>query len=254
MSTVNKYLLLFCVVLLLVLPFAFIARTRAKPLSTTPRIQIIQDLDKQPHYKAQRANPFFADDRAMRPHIPHTIAREDMILQDPAYYQTHPNHPAYRRIVLNSGRKWDAVMLGQVKKDGKAAWLTTLPVALTRQVMARGHQRFVIYCSPCHGRDAYGNGTVNRYVSQLRAEGNANAGTWVPPANLHDPKVVKLPDGEIYNVITNGFAAMAGYKDQVPTADRWAIVAYVRALQLSEEPVNIHQAPPQVRAALEHGR
>lgn len=254
MSTVNRYLLLTCVVLLLVLPFAFIARSRAQLRSTTPRLQIIYDLDKQPHYKAQRANPFFADDRAMRPHIAHTIAREDMILQDPAYYQTHANHPAFRHIVLNSGAKWDAVMLGQTKKGEKAAWLTNLPFALTPQVMARGHQRFVIYCSPCHGRDAYGNGTVNRYVTQLRAEGNANAGTWIPPANLHDPKIVKLPDGEIYNIISNGFAAMAGYKDQIPTADRWDIVAYVRALQLSQMPVNIHSAPGPVRAALEHGR
>lgn len=272
MSTANKYLLLACVITLLAIPFAFIAKSRATA-STTPRLQIVLDLDKQPHYKAQRANPFFADDRAMRPHIAHTIAREDIVLQEPANYQIDPNDPAMRHIVLNNGHTWDEVMLGQRMGRGPGPakplpkgqtkppagphpqWLKTIPIRVTRAVMDRGQQRFVIYCAPCHGRDGYGDGTVQRLVTHLREEGDPNAGTWVAPANLHAKLIRALPVGKIYNIATNGFAAMAGYKDQVPVADRWAIVAYVRALQASGRPIKIDKAPRRVRAELEqfHG-
>jgi mono/diheme cytochrome c family protein len=92
----------------------------------------------------------------------------------------------------------------------------------------RGQQRFNIYCAVCHGTDGYGNGPVNNRAVQRQEQ------KWVPAANLHSDVVRSRPDGHIFNTITNGIRNMAGYGSQIPVQDRWAIVAYLRALQLSQ--------------------
>ena len=118
--------------------------------------------------------------------------------------------------------------------DGKPA--DTFPFAVTREVMERGQQRFNIYCTPCHDRTGSGNGMVVR------------RGYRQPPSYASD-QVRKLSNGFIFDVITNGFGAMPDYAAQIPVHDRWAIVAYIRALQLSQG-ATIDDVPPEERSKL----
>jgi mono/diheme cytochrome c family protein len=94
------------------------------------------------------------------------------------------------------------------------------PEPLTKETLLRGQAKFNIYCAPCHDRTGAGRGVV------------PSKATWVP-GNIHDERIVGLVDGELYHVISNGRRSMPGYRFQIPEKDRWAIVAYVRALQRS---------------------
>jgi mono/diheme cytochrome c family protein len=102
-----------------------------------------------------------------------------------------------------------------VAKDSNA-----FPLPVDMKLLERGEERYKIYCTPCHGLQGDGNGMV------------ALRGMKHPPS-YHDDRIRKEPNGYFYDVITNGFGAMYGYSAQIPPADRWAIIAYVRALQLS---------------------
>ncbi|HEU0179855.1 MAG TPA: cytochrome c [Blastocatellia bacterium] len=117
--------------------------------------------------------------------------------------------------------------------------MTTLPFALTRRTMDRGQERFDIYCSPCHGRLGYGNGMV------------VQRGFRAPPS-YHIDRLRQAPVGHFYDVMTNGFGAMPSYADKVAPDDRWAVTAYIRALQLSQH-ATINDAPPEDRAKLQSG-
>ena len=101
------------------------------------------------------------------------------------------------------------------------ATVKELPFAIDEQVLDRGQERFDIYCSPCHGRTGSGDGMV------------VQRGYRRPPS-FHVDRLREAPPGHIYDVITNGFGAMPDYAAQVPVRDRWAIAAYMRALQLSQ--------------------
>lgn len=117
-----------------------------------------------------------------------------------------------------------------------SAWLQRLPVPLSLALLERGRERFAIDCSPCHGLDGYGRGIV------------VQRGFPAPPS-LHDPKIRALPDGQIYDVITHGYGAMYPASERVTLPDRWAIVAYIRALQLSQN-ARLADVPPAERTAL----
>jgi mono/diheme cytochrome c family protein len=109
-----------------------------------------------------------------------------------------------------------------VPKDSNA-----FPVTLSKELLERGQQRYDIYCTPCHGIQGDGNGMV------------ALRGMKHPPS-YHQERLRQEPNGYIYDVISNGFGAMYGYSAQIPPRDRWAIIAYVRALQLSRNaPVGV---------------
>ncbi len=99
---------------------------------------------------------------------------------------------------------------------------------MTQALVERGRDRFNIYCAPCHGLDGSGNGMVNQRAQELQEP------KWVQPSNLTSDVVRARPVGHIYNTVNNGIRNMPGYGAQVPVEDRWAIVAYVRALQLSQ--------------------
>jgi hypothetical protein len=113
------------------------------------------------------------------------------------------------------------------------------PLQLTPELLKRGQERYKIFCTPCHGLQGDGNGMVSM------------RGMKHPPS-YHDPRLRQVPNGYIYDVITNGFGGMLGYSAQIPPADRWAIVAYVRALQLSRN-VPASELPPDVREKLPKG-
>jgi len=193
-------ILLTCVAMI---PPVVILRARLVP-SDKPRIHIIQNMDSQPKYRAQQQNLMFNDGRAMRPRVAGTISQAGF---------TSDTHYA----------------LGLM--DG--AYATTFPsqVSVDDALLDRGRARFDIYCLPCHGVAGDGDGMVNKRAMVLLNNG-VNGTIWVQPRNLHQPDMQDLPPGRIFHTITNGFGNMAGYAAQIPVADRWAITAWVYALQV----------------------
>jgi mono/diheme cytochrome c family protein len=151
-----------------------------------------QDMANQPRQNPLSPAPFFPDDRSERPIVDNTVARGAVEL-DPLF----------------------------VPKDSNA-----FPLPLTQDLLARGQDRYNIFCSPCHGLQGDGMGMVT-----LRGMKH--------PPTYHSDQVRNEPNGYYFDVITNGFGAMNGYSMQLTPQDRWAIVAYVRALELSR---NAHVA------------
>lgn len=117
------------------------------------------------------------------------------------------------------------------------AFLETIPVPITRPLLERGQQRFNIFCTPCHGPLGNGDGMVARRGFKV-------------PANLHTDRLRHAPPGYLFQVISNGYGAMPDYSNQIHVADRWAIIAYIRALQLSRD-ATVADVPPQDRKKLE---
>jgi len=184
--------------------------------SSRPPIHINPSMFNQPKVLPQTASPFFYDGAAMREPVPGTIAIGEL-KEDAAFF---------------TGRGTD----GQ--------FIATIPVAVNDTLLDRGHNRFRIYCQPCH--DARGDGK-----GILFERGN------VPTASFHQEKILKYPDGQIFDVITNGFGLMSGYKWPVPPADRWAIVAYVRQLErerLARAAATPADAPPPASAEAAAGK
>jgi hypothetical protein len=119
----------------------------------------------------------------------------------------------------------------------KTGYVSALPMPLTREILERGQQRYNIYCSPCHDRAGSGGGMI------------VQRGYKAPPS-LHEDRLRGMPLGYFFGVMTNGFGVMPGYAPQVPPDDRWAITAYIRALQLAEH-ATLDDVPEGERAALD---
>lgn len=182
---------------------------RRGSISRRPPIELFPDMNRQPKLRPQVPNAFFADGRSSRPPIPGTIARGDR----------------YEDLPANTGRT-----------TGTTNFVEAIPVEVTAKLLDRGQQRFNINCSPCHGAQGDGNGVVKKL-------GLATV------ANLHDKRIVELTDGEIFNTISYGKNTMGPYGANVTVDDRWAIIAYVRALQLSRLGA-IDDVPESMRASL----
>jgi mono/diheme cytochrome c family protein len=189
-------------------PPAVIARVRANP-SPNRGIAIIQNMADQPSLRAQQPNELFQDGRAARPPIAGALARQDPVQRD---------------------------VLWQGGADG--AWSTALPPELTLDMamLERGRERYAIYCALCHGYAGFGDGIINVRAQELLANvsGPVDGTVWVQPRSLHEPEVEAQPVGQIFHTISNGIRNMAGYAAQIPVEDRWAIAAYVKALQRSQ--------------------
>jgi mono/diheme cytochrome c family protein len=193
----NVYLvtLFVCVLLVSILGLRGAKFTRP-PLDVFPE-WAFPGMKYQPKFRPQSESTFFADGRADRVPVAHTV-RADLPLRDDDH--------------LYAG------------KDSSGAFASGLPRAITVDTafMARGHERFQIYCAPCHGAAGDGNGITKRY------------GMGATPT-YHDPRIRSMPDGEIFNTITNGKNTMLPYADKLLPEDRWAVVAYVRALQRAQQ-------------------
>jgi mono/diheme cytochrome c family protein len=151
-----------------------------------------QDMHDQPRYEPLEKNAFFEDGRASRPFVEGTVARGQLRLDDHFY-------------------------TGKVNGE----FVTTLPFAATKEVLARGQERYNIFCSPCHDRIGAGTGMI------------VQRGFRQPPS-FHIDRLRQAQAGYFFDVMTNGFGTMYGYADRIQPKDRWAIVAYIRALQLSQ--------------------
>jgi hypothetical protein len=122
-------------------------------------------------------------------------------------------------------------------KDSTGQDSDEFPFSITRDMLQRGRDRFEIYCVPCHGFTGNGDGLV--------VQRGFN-----PPPSYNSDRLRQAPVGHFFDVVTNGFGSMPSYAAQLPVRDRWAIIAYIRALQLSQN-ANISDAPPEVQAGLE---
>ncbi len=172
----------------------------ALTLSLSPTLAVVllftagcrRDMQDQPKYKPLKSSAFFEDGRDSRPLVADTVAR---------------------------GHLDDDTLL----YTGKAGtgFTTEFPFPVNRDVLARGQERFNIYCSPCHDRTGSGNGMI------------VQRGYRRPPS-FHIDRLRGSPVGYFFDVITHGFGVMPDYASQVPVRDRWAIVSYIRALQLSQ--------------------
>ncbi len=158
--------------------------------SKRPPIHIISDMDYQPKYKAQSSNSFFYNQMTMQQPVPGTVALGEL-MQD------------------------DAVTLG---KDADGNYVATIPLERSEALVARGENRYAIYCAPCHRASGDGQGI-------LYSRGG------VPTTSLHDDRLRTMPDGELFNVISAGVGLMPSYAYPLSLEDRWAVVAYVRELQ-----------------------
>ena len=161
----------------------------ANRTSRKPPIEVFPDMDRQPKYKAQSASAFFSDGRADRRPAPGTVARG--ALKDDDRFHLGEENGKY------TGRN---------------------PLEIDAALLARGQERYNVYCAPCHDRTGSGRGIVGQKSLWL-----AN--------NLHDDRIKQMADGELYHVVSYGRRSMPGYRFQIDEHDRWAIVAYVRALQ-----------------------
>ncbi len=173
-------------------------------LSRKPPIEIFADMDNQPKFQPQRPADFMANGVSSQLPVAGTVARSRPIhtVDGPVYlFQDAP---------VNTGRI-----------VGTTNFVETNPLPINRQLLVRGRERFDIYCSPCHGRLGDGNG-ITKKIGDMPAV-----------VNLHDDRIVTMTDGEIFNTITHGKNTMGAYGPLIPTQDRWAVVAYLRALQLS---------------------
>ncbi|MBX2819820.1 MAG: cytochrome c [Rhodothermaceae bacterium] len=163
-------------------------------------IHLNPNMDHQEKFEAQEKNTMFADERAMRPPVPGTVAR-GFLREDTRFYQGI---------------------------DEAGELITDMPVPVTRDLLERGQERYEIYCTVCHGSAGDGKGVI--------MVGNGGKGYgYIPAPDYHAERLIELSNGHYYEIISNGTptGTMPGYAQQIPVADRWAIIAYIRALQLS---------------------
>ncbi len=170
-------------------------------VSTLPPVHIWHGMEWQPKYHDQGESRFFADGRAMRPLVPGTVAH-GFLDEDTVFYRGMENGQYVAELPL-------AKVESALRVDSLAA------------VMQRGRQRFNIYCAPCH--DTTGN-----------AQGLVVQHGYPTPLNLSSQDPLGAPDGKLFGYITDGIRNMPPYGPEIPVADRWAIVAWVRVIQRSQ--------------------
>jgi hypothetical protein len=193
------FLTLFAIAVVLVVA---IAGFRGSLSRRTP-IEVFPDMDRQLKLRPQTPNGFFANGRSSQLPVPGTIARSTPL--ETASGLVFP----YEDAPVNTGRL-----------TGTTNFVELNPLTVNLELLERGRERFTIHCSPCHGASGDGNGITKKYGMAV-------------VANLHDKRIVRMPDGEIFNTLSYGKGLMQGYAGQIDLSDRWAVVAYVRALQLA---------------------
>ncbi len=164
-------------------------------------VHINPNMDRQPKFIGQQKNTLFENQMSMRPLIAGTVPR-GFLHEDQAFFRG---------------------------MDENGEPVTTMPIPVTRDVLLRGQERYDIYCTVCHGASGDGKGII--------MVGNDGKGYgYIPAPNYHTERFFEMPDGHYFDIISNGTptGTMPGYATQIPVADRWAIVAYIRALQRSQ--------------------
>lgn len=179
--------------------------------SDDPPVLLERNMYDTERYNPESYSDFFPDHRTMRPPVPGTIARDR--------YEDDPE--------VATGLLAD-----------RSAYVMTIPQALVQRIggmdklLARGQERFGIYCAPCHGLTGDGKGMV--VCKRDKATDPCESRGFPPLPSYEDPRLRTMPDGQLFATITHGVRTMPAYGPQIPAQDRWAIVGYVRALQMSQ--------------------
>ena len=189
-------------------------------LSRNRPMQIFPDMKRQAKLRPQTANGFFANGLSSQLPQPGTVAQEiPLLVAGKEVY-------SFEDVPVNTGRM-----------TGSTNFVELNPFPVTAQFVTRGQRQFNIYCSPCHGQTGEGTGMTKKI------------GAMAVVANLHDQRIVQLTDGELFNTASYGKGVMQGYAPQISTEDRWAVIAYMRALQLSRLGT-VEDLAPETRAKL----
>jgi len=204
--------------------------------STGSPIEVFPDMVRQPKVRAQAPLGFFADGRGSRVPVPGTVPvgyemPKPGTAPSPGAAPVAAEINAQPHLGFSSGN--DYYNTGKMG----ANWGTGFPMQVDGYLMERGKQRFNINCAVCHGPTAAGDGITKQYGLTT-------------VVSLQDERVRKLADGDIFNTITNGKNTMMAYGPNVPVNDRWAIIAYLRALQRSQNATEA-DVPPEHRAELD---
>ena len=194
---------------------------------TKPPTEIFADMDRQAKYKAQKNSEFFADGRVERTHVADTIPFGYNVPVKSSTGETSSNF--YKGFTQGD----DYIDTGKIGTD----WGTGLPISVDDALVHRGQQRYAINCAVCHDGLGGGNGITTQYGL-------------VGVPSFHQDRLRDMADGEIYNTITHGKNTMMSYGDKITREDRWAIVAYVRALQRAQNATK-SDVPADVLAKLE---
>lgn len=174
-------------------------------LSRQPPIEVFPDMDRQLKLRPAQPNKFFPNGISSQLPPTNTIARSEPLLT--------VNGPVY---------PFEDASVNTGLITGTTNFVETNPLPVTWPLLRRGHERFNIFCAPCHGALGDGNGITKKI------------GVMPTVANLQDKRIVEMADGEIFNTITHGKGLMGAHGPLVSVADRWAVIAYLRALQLSQ--------------------
>ncbi len=175
------------------------------------------DMQDQPRYKAHKKSDFFSDKKAMRELPEGTVARGYLRENKAFYAGKKENVDSSVQATTGTDAAGNSVVTSFPDSIEKS------PVPVTQELLDRGEQRYKVFCIVCHGPVGSGDGMVVRRG-------------YPKPPTYHDDRLRGAPDGHFFDVITNGWGKMNSYGSQIPPADRWAIVAYIRALQLSQNP------------------
>jgi hypothetical protein len=193
--------------------------------SEEPPVVLLRNMHHQQRYNPQAESKFFSDRRTMRTPPEGTVPR-------------YPGGANARYVNFTVGRdeSFDDDRVVHGHEPDSPVYVLTVPDSVVQSfgggeaMVRRGQQRYNIFCSPCHGGAGDGRGQV-----WLRSQGGGvpNSYQYIQPTNLHDERLKHVPDGQLFATISNGIRNMPAYSAQIPVNDRWAIVAYVRALQIS---------------------
>lgn len=260
------------IIFLSLIPLLIVARMRVTT-SPHPRFHVFHEMDYSPAEEAQTTSPLFADGRAMRADVPGTVIigphNDDLdFLTGIDVEQLARRAPSEARSLVRAVAPQDAdndasdAAVDEPAADDAAPaaaagdpavdpeeddtpWLPDNPLPLSMDLLHRGRQQFEIYCATCHGNDGRGQGLIHRRAQRILAA------TWVQPSSMHDETLYQdvYPDGKLFSTISYGIRKMPGYASQITARDRWAIVAYVRALQASQN-ASLDDVPVDLRNEL----
>src|SRR5262249_1251444 len=190
-----------------------------------------RDMQDQPKMKPFRSSTFFSDGLSARQPVEGTVPR-GYLRTDTALF-TGKKNKSLSNISPGASATPAGPQPSANAPNGQNAYpddVETFPFPITEDTVRRGQERFNIFCSVCHGKTGHGDGMVVR-------RGFRRA------ASFHDDRLRAAPVGHFFDAITNGWGAMPPYAAQIPVQDRWAIIAYVRALQLSQQKAQPAQPP-----------
>lgn len=197
--------------------------------SELPPIEVFDDMDHQAKVKYQAASEFFADGRGARLPVKGTVP---MGFEIPAKAAVDGAKPA-RFAFTNGVDYYNTGKMGDFYGDGLPTEITSDPLVFNEAFLKRGEQRYNIHCAVCHGTSGNGKGVTSKY-GILTAFNLQQPGA-LDPANA----AAFRADGAIFDVITNGKGLMGGYGGNITVRDRWAIVAYIRALQTAAKEAGV---------------